>query len=79
MIVTAVFERATRKYGNLGYIMTYTELGAMTQNLYLNSCALGLGACAIGGFSESRLNELIDIDGYFETVIGVIAVGMLQI
>ena len=75
IIVTAIFERTTTKYGDRVYRHILTEYGHIAQNVYLLSSAFGLGCCSIGGFIDNGLNKLLDIDPVDESVIGVIAVG----
>ncbi len=75
MLITAVFGRTTIKYGDRGYKYALIETGALMQNFYLNSEALGIGICAIAGFLEDKLNKLLNIDGEEETVLGVLGLG----
>lgn len=78
LVVSAVFDRSEMKYGDRGYRHILTEYGHLAQNVYLVGAALGLGVCSIGGFIDDGLNEIIDIDGRVESVIGVVAVGTKQ-
>ena len=66
------------KYRDRGYRHTLTELGALTQNIYLLSAVLKLGCASIGGFIDDKLNSLLDLDGEDESVLGVIAVGEID-
>ncbi|GIW65471.1 MAG: nitroreductase [Candidatus Parcubacteria bacterium] len=75
IILTAVFQRTTRKYGNRGYRYIQLEAGHIGQNFYLLSVTLGLNCCAIGGFIEDKLNKVIDIDGFSESAIYCLAIG----
>lgn len=75
LVVSAVFDRSEMKYGNRGYRHILTEYGHMAQNIYLVGNALDLGVCSVGGFIDKGLNEIIDIDGITESVVGVIAIG----
>lgn len=75
VVITAMFDRTEGKYKDRGYRHILTEYGHMAQNFYLMSTALHLGCCSIGGFIDDGLNELLDIDGIDEGVVGVIAVG----
>lgn len=77
ILITAIFRRTTVKYGDRGYNYTLIEAGHLGQNFYLVSQALGIGCCAIGGFSENNLNKILDIDGIKESVIYVLAMGQL--
>lgn len=75
LVISTVFDRSEMKYGNRGYRHILTEYGHLAQNVYLVGNALDLGVCSIGGFIDDGLNQIIDIDGRIESVIGAIAVG----
>lgn len=75
LLVSGVFKRTTIKYGIRGYRLILLEAGHLGQNIYLNTASLGIGCCAIGGFSDDNLNKLIDLDGIEETVIYTFALG----
>jgi nitroreductase len=45
------------------------------QNIYLNSAALNLVCCGVGGFKDDELNKLLDLEGAEESVVNVLAVG----
>ncbi len=75
LIITAVFNRNTAKYGDRGYRHILIEAGHLGQNVYLLSSALELGCCAIGGYIDDEINKLLDIDGINESVIYVLAIG----
>lgn len=49
ILFSMVFERTMNKYGEKGYRFIYLDAGHMSQNLYLVSEFLGLGAVGIGG------------------------------
>ena len=75
IIISAVFKRMTMKYKDRGYKHIMIEAGHLGQNIYLLSAALNLNCCAIGGFVDDKLNELLDVDGISESVVYVIAIG----
>ncbi|MCL4364040.1 SagB/ThcOx family dehydrogenase [Patescibacteria group bacterium] len=75
IIITAVFKRNTIKYGDRGYRHILIEAGHLGQNLYLMASVFKLSCCAMGGYYDDRLNELIDIDGHSESVIYTLALG----
>jgi len=77
ILITAIFKRTIIKYGDRGYRYILIEAGHLAQNIYLLSSALELSCCAIGGFLDDKLNQLIDIDGLNESLIYVLAVGKL--
>lgn len=75
ILITAIFERNTIKYGQRGYRHVLEEAGHLGQNFYLVSTAMNIGVCGIGGYIDDDLNKLLDVDGVKETVIYVMAVG----
>ncbi len=75
ILITSLFERTTSKYGDRGYRHILAETGHLGQNFYLVASALRIGCCAIGGYLDDRLNQLLDIDGITESVVYVLAVG----
>ncbi len=76
VINTAIFSRTSVKYGIRSYRHIMCETGHVGQNYYLVSTALGLGCCAIGGYKDRKINELLDIDGTEEAVIALHAIGV---
>jgi SagB-type dehydrogenase family enzyme len=74
VIISAVFDRTTWKYGERGYRYVWVEAGHIGQNLYLVTGALDLGAVAIGGFFDSEVNDLLALSAD-EAVIYMIAIG----
>ncbi len=75
ILISAVFRRMTIKYKNRGYRYVLFESGHMAQNFYLESENLDLKCCAIGGFLDNKVNELLDLDGVNESVIYILAIG----
>jgi nitroreductase len=53
------------------------EAGFLGENLHLAAEMLGLGACAVAGFSDTVLEELLDIDGEDEMALLLLTVGTL--
>lgn len=74
-IMTAVFERNQRKYGERGYRQVLIEAGHIGQNIYLTSQALKLKCCALSGTKDEAIEKLLDIDGVTESVVYAVAVG----
>lgn len=75
VIVSAIFLRNQVKYGERGYRHVMAEVGALIQNFYLVSTALGIGCCPTGGFLDDKFNKMLDIDGIEESTVAVIAFG----
>jgi SagB-type dehydrogenase family enzyme len=75
IVLTARFERSTKKYADRGYRYTYMEGGAICQNIYLQAGALQLGTVAVGAFNDEALNKLLGIDGLSEAALLIMPVG----
>jgi SagB-type dehydrogenase family enzyme len=75
LFITALFERATFKYGERGYRFTLLEAGHAAQNINLAANGLGLGSLNIGGFFDRQLDELLGLDGVSQSTIYVAAIG----
>ena len=61
IVVTAVYERMTGKYGKRGEQYVDNEVGLATENVLLQATALGLGAVIVGAFEENRVRRLLGI------------------
>lgn len=61
LIITAVWNRVTPKYKDLGYQLSLIEAGHLAQNFLLGGTALGLSSCPHVGFKKEKINELLDI------------------
>jgi SagB-type dehydrogenase family enzyme len=75
--ITGVFDRTRIKYGERGYRYVLIETGHLGQNIGLLVAELGLGSCALGGFIDSEVNTLLDINLQQELILYLIAVGCL--
>lgn len=67
-VVTAVLERPLSKYLQRGYRMAMNDCGALIQNLYLTTTGVGAIGCALAGFYDDRLGNLLEIDNVNEVV-----------
>jgi len=61
-LLTGVFSRTQVKYGTRAYRYILLDLGHMAQNIYLVSTNLQIGCCTIGGFSDEKINNFLDLD-----------------
>ncbi|MCX8189539.1 MAG: SagB/ThcOx family dehydrogenase [Nitrososphaeria archaeon] len=59
IVVCAVYERTTGRYGDRGYKYVYMEDGHVGQNIYLMAAALRLGTVAIGAFYDDEVKNVI--------------------
>jgi len=61
LVVTAVYERSTRKYGHRGKRYVHIEVGHAAQNALLQAAALGLGATVVGAFDDAAMAQLLEL------------------
>jgi SagB-type dehydrogenase family enzyme len=61
IVITAIYERTTERYGERGIRYVHIEAGHATQNLCLQATALGLGVVTIGAFEDERVSEVLDL------------------
>jgi SagB-type dehydrogenase family enzyme len=59
LVVAAVFERTTGKYGDRGRQYVYLEAGHAAQNVLLQAVALGLGAVVVGAFDDGAVHRVV--------------------
>jgi SagB-type dehydrogenase family enzyme len=77
IVLTAIFERTTFKYGERGYRFILFEAGHIAQNILLTATSLNLGAVTIGGFIDEEINQMLDIDGVDEAALYLLVIGPL--
>lgn len=75
IIITGIPDRSRAKYGERGFRYMLIEVGHLSQNICLLLDSLGLGACPIGGFIESNVISLLDIDNIREYPLCILAIG----
>ncbi len=75
IIVTTVFGRTLVKYGKRGWRYICFEAGHLAQNVHLVTTASGLKSCAIGGFLDEKVIELLDLDENSEIPLYLLSVG----
>ncbi|RLG75135.1 MAG: nitroreductase [Thermoprotei archaeon] len=61
LIIVAIYDRTTARYGDRGYRYVHMEVGHVGQNIYLQSCVLGLGTVAVGAFHDDQVREILSV------------------
>ncbi len=74
IVISAVYERVTAKYGQRGVQYTHIEAGHVAQNIHLQATALGLGSVSIGAFSNDKVKNILNLSGE-EVPLYIIPVG----
>ena len=59
LVIAAVYERTTGKYGRRGERYVHMEVGHAAQNVYLQAEALDLGTVIVGAFDDDDVHELL--------------------
>jgi len=76
LVISTVTARALDKYGDRGYRYILLEAGHAMQNAQLAAAALGFGSCAIGGFLDQELGQLLLLDPEREFPVYAAALGV---
>ena len=62
IVITAIYERTTSRYGERGKRYVHIEAGHCAQNIHLEAVALGLGSVPVGAFNDGKLSELLGLE-----------------
>lgn len=62
LAICAVYERTMKKYGRRGIRYVHMEAGHAAENVYLQAVALQAKTLAIGAFSDSKVEKLLNLD-----------------
>ena len=68
IVICAVYERVTGKYGKRGIRYVHIEAGHVAQNIHLEAVALGLGLVPIGAFSDEEVKEILSLPAEQEPI-----------
>jgi SagB-type dehydrogenase family enzyme len=61
LLLTAVYERTTTRYGERGVRYVHIEIGHVGQNVCLQAVALNLGAVVVGAFDDSGVKKIANL------------------
>lgn len=61
VVFAAEYRRCMARYGDRGIRYTHMEVGAASQNLFLQAEALGLAAGLVGAFQDRTLSEILHL------------------
>ena len=59
IVLSAVYERTTMKYGDRGMRYVHIETGHAAQNVFLQSVSLTLGTVVIGAFHDDAVKKIL--------------------
>jgi SagB-type dehydrogenase family enzyme len=75
LIMGGVLNRACFKYLDRGVRWALIETGAVIHSIYLASASLQIGCCAVGGYCDDLVADLIGFTDKSQVALGVVAVG----
>jgi len=61
VVITGEYRRCTGRYGQRGIRYTHMEAGNVSQNVFLATKALGLGAGIVGAFDDQALAQVLKL------------------
>jgi len=61
IVITGVYERTTKKYGERGIRYVHIEVGHAAQNVCLQATVMGLGAVTVGAFYDDQVGEILNL------------------
>jgi SagB-type dehydrogenase family enzyme len=61
IVITAIYEITTVKYGERGIRYVHMEAGHAAQNICLEAVALGLGAVTVGAFDDDGVQQVLEL------------------
>ncbi|MDG6257148.1 MAG: SagB/ThcOx family dehydrogenase [Methanomicrobiaceae archaeon] len=61
IVICAVPDRTTAKYGDRGVHYVYMEAGHAAQNIYLQAFSLDLGTVSIAAFDDARVQQILNL------------------
>ncbi len=77
LVITAIYERTTDRYGERGIRYVHMEAGHVAQNVCLQAVALNLGTVVVGAFYDSQVKEILKLADN-EVPLYIIPVGRIK-
>ena len=59
LVICAVYERVTQKYGQRGEQYVHMEVGAVSENVYLQATSLDIGTVFVGAFRYEDVQKVL--------------------
>lgn len=59
IVMSAVYERTTRRYGRRGYRYVHMDVGHAGENVHLQAVALGFGTVVVGAFDDEEVKRAL--------------------
>lgn len=78
IVLSAVYEKTTWKYGERGFRYVHIETGHAAQNIYLQAVSLNLGTVIIGAFDDEEVKKVLNMAPR-EQPLSIMPVGRVEI
>jgi SagB-type dehydrogenase family enzyme len=62
ILISAIYQRTTGKYGERGIQYVHMEVGSAAENVYLQAVSLNIGTVIIGAFHDDQVKSLLKLD-----------------
>ena len=77
ILITAIYQRTTGKYGERGIRYVHMEVGSAAENIYLQAVSLNMGTVFIGAFHDDQIKRLLNLDDQ-EQPLSLLPIGKIQ-
>jgi len=77
IVLTAIYDRTSLKYGTRGTRYVHMEAGHAAQNIYLEAASLNLGTVVVGAFDDDRVAKILHLPRK-EQPLAIMPVGRLR-
>ncbi|MBM4326144.1 MAG: SagB/ThcOx family dehydrogenase [Deltaproteobacteria bacterium] len=74
VLIGAIFERTTMRYGSRGVNYVMMEAGSANQNIYLEAESLGISAGGVGAFDDGKVASVLSLPSSVKPLL-LVAVG----
>ena len=61
IVICAVYQRVTKRYGDRGVRYTDIEVGHAAENVHLEAEALGLSSVPVGAFNDAEVSKVLEL------------------
>ena len=61
VVISAIYERTTKKYGQRGIRYVHMEAGHAAQNVFLQASSLGLATVVVGAFDDNAVRDILGL------------------
>jgi len=76
VILTAIYERTTTRYGERGNRYVHMDCGYAAENVHLQAEALGLGSVSVGAFDDAAVSRVLSLEKSEQPLL-IIPVGVI--